>query len=368
MLSRFLVIFCLVSAQVAAFAETTLVHVDRWRAQNNVPGVILMISSPAGLEIVASGKTSLDGKTRISTSTLFSVGSITKTFMSALIIKLEGEDKLHLNDRLSQYLPQYPKWKDVTIKQLMNMTSGIANFSDDESYKKDLENHFQKDWTNNDLIKLAYDMPMVAKPGKMWQYNNTNYLLLGEIIKKVTGEPIADALNKRVIEPLDLKQTFYSETHYSPDIRKHMAHGYYNGQDMVTINPSNLGAAGGGMLMSTEDLHNCIEHLFAKQDALSEDQLAQMLNGVKVPENPLYLPNSKFGLGIIVSKDKKWGDIIWYTGVSPGYSSTFLYVPKYQTLIVAQANLDRKNDTNFNLLFPNQPLMQDMLNGMKLSE
>lgn len=365
MLQKLMIFAFLIGINFAALAETTLAHVDAWRKENNVPGVVLMISTADGHEVVASGTTTLNGKTRVTTSTLFPVGSITKTFMSAMIIKLEGEDKLHLDDRLSKYLPQYPKWKNVTVKQLMNMTSGIPNFSDDDTYKADLENNFQKDWTSNDLIKLAYDMPINAEPGKNWLYSNTNYLLLGEIINKVSGKPVIDVLQERVIDPLDLKQTFYSETSYTQAIRNEMAHGYYNDQDMVTINPSDIGAAGGGMLMSTEDLHNCIEHLFVKQDAMSTDQLDEMLSGVTVPDLPLYPHHTKYGLGVIVSPDKKWGDMIWYTGVSPGYSSTFLYVPKYEILIVAQANLNRKNDVNFNLLFPNQQLIQDILNGMK---
>lgn len=368
MLARTLVAICFLTLHTIAWAETTLARVDRWRIENNAAGVVLMISTPNGSEIVASGNTTLNGKKHLEISTLFSVGSITKTFMSALIIKLEGEDKLHLNDRLSKFLPQYTKWKDVTLVQLMNMTSGIPDFGEDASYKTDLQNGFKKDWTSSDLIKLAYDLPINAAPGKSFKYSNTNYLLLGEIIKKVTGESIADNLNQRIIEPLDLKQTFYSETHYSTSIREKMAHGYYNGKDMVGINPSNLGAAGGGMLMSTEDLNNCIDHLFVKQDAMAEDQLSRMLKGVKVPDNPVYPPNTRFGLGVLISKDKKWGDMIWYTGVSPGYSSTFLYIPKHSILIVAQANLNRKNDVNFNLLFPNQTLIQDILNGLQRTQ
>lgn len=335
---------------------------NTWRTDNNVPGVVFIINTPNNQETFTSGTTELKGTTPVKADTLFAIGSITKTFISTVVLKLESIGKLNINDPLVKYLPQYTKWKNVTIKQLLNMRSGIPNFSQHIDYKNDLNNNFKKGWTSKQLITLAYEQDVYFEPGKSWNYSNTNYLLLGEIIEKITNSSLDDTLKLQIFNPLNLKHTFYSDTKYPKNTITQMAHGYYNNNDMSKMIPSNIGAAGGGMLMSTLDLKNWINHLFIKQDVVPKKQLSEMLKGVDVPGNSIYPANTKFGLGVLVSHDVKWGDMIWYTGVTPGYSSTFIWVPKEQILIVVQANLNRKNDENFNLLFPNENLIQDVLN------
>ncbi|HSW70014.1 MAG TPA: serine hydrolase domain-containing protein [Gammaproteobacteria bacterium] len=340
---------------------------DSWRAQKKVPGVILLVSTPTKHEILTSGSTRLNGGDAITASTLFAVGSITKTFTSAMILRLEAEGRLNINDKMSQYFPQYPRWKEITIKQLLNMTSGIQNFTEDTKWVNNLKNNFKDTWTADQLIGLAYQKQDYFKPGKGWHYSNTNYVLLGKIIQKVTHQSLPYVFESQFFNPLGLKNSYYSETRYSLDILKRMAHGYDDGQDLVATilakNLSDIGPPGGAMVMDTTDLKSWVDHLLIKKDVLPEKQLNEMLEGVPTPyNNNVDLPDSKYGLGVGVLTTKKTGQMISYAGTFPGYGSTFIWLPAHNILIITQMNVNRHgNDESSYLHFPSQSLIQETL-------
>lgn len=100
----------------------------------------------------------------ITPNNLFDIGSITKSFTALILLQLQTEDKLTLDDPLGKWLPQYPNWKNVTLRQLLNMTSGIPNYSEDDEFSKEMESHLDKVWTDEELLKYAHpEKPLKKK-------------------------------------------------------------------------------------------------------------------------------------------------------------------------------------------------------------
>jgi D-alanyl-D-alanine carboxypeptidase len=350
------------SAMLSAHANLTQdlqSTLAQWRTNTNTLGATLLIESPQYHFQSAGGAVSKDSNEAVTLDTLFAVGSITKTFVSAEILRLEAQGKLNINNSIGQYFPQYPRWQSITIKQLLNMTSGIPSYNANPTWINSQTNP-KITWTATELIAMAYQQPDDFKPGSNWNYSNTNYELLGKIIEQVTGQSLAKVLQSQFFTPLELNHTYYSESYYPADVMKHIAHGYYKGTDMSN-EITNSGSAAGGMLMSTTDLASWINHLLIKQDVLPAKQLNEMLTTVPITYTNIRPDDSRYGLGIFTAYNAEHQFMIWYTGVVSGYSSAFIWIPSSKTLIIAQANVQRINDQDFNLLFPNADLLQTVM-------
>ncbi len=347
-------------ASAVSMDQTLQKVLDAWRIQNAIPGATLLVQTPKETVSLVSGTKTMQGRQAITLNTLFGVGSITKTFVSTMILRLEAEGKLSINDPIKKYLPEYPRWKNITIKDLLNMTSGIPNFITATDPSK-IEGGLFNTVSTDQWIEKSYQLPDVFPPGTQWQYNNINYFLLGKIITAITHQSLEKVLQENFFSPLHLQYTFYSQTSYSKEIIAQMAHGYYNDIDTTLVKPSNY-SAGGAMLMNAQDIKTWVDHLYVQQDVLPEVQLNEMLTGTPLSVNvtrKFYPPESTYALGVIVTHDKAFGKMIWYVGVIYGYSSVFIYIPDKKIIIAAQMN--RWTGGEYNLLFPNQKLIQTVL-------
>jgi D-alanyl-D-alanine carboxypeptidase len=148
---------------------------------------------------------------------LFQMGSTSKSFTAALILELEAAGKLSLDDTVGKWLPQYPAWKDVTVKRLLNMTSGIPNYSETEAMSRIWVNDPTRDLTAENLIELAYptgggDLPKSSG----YHYSNTNYILSGMIAAKAAGQTYRDLVHQMVIEAFGLESTTMKAAHTRP--------------------------------------------------------------------------------------------------------------------------------------------------------
>lgn len=160
--------------------------------------------------------------------TLFHMGSTSKSFTSAVILKLEEDGKLTLDDAVGDWLPQYPAWSDVSIRRLLNMTSGIPNYSETEAVSRAWVEEPAQDFTAEELVAFAYpdgvdDLPVV----KGYHYSNTNFVLAGMIAEKAGGASIRDLVHELVIEPAGLRSTFFEVGTYPPPVIERLAHGYF---------------------------------------------------------------------------------------------------------------------------------------------
>ena len=271
---------------------------------------------------VCTGHTDFSEKQQVNTTNLYQIGSITKSFISAIILQLEATPQFHFNidDKLTTYLPQYPEWGKVTVRQLLNMTSGIPDYLADENYLKDLANNPYKQWDPDEQIDYVAKKPLQFTPGTKWDYSNTNYILAGMIINKVTGHSVEEEINNRFLAPnnsshIQLKNTFYVSHLYPSTIISRMVRGYRFGGDIGKFVPiktditdfslSYAGAAG-AIVSNTADINRWILALLTANKILPAKQLAEFTTLVSTATGkPLPVPSASdpdgFGLGIGLS-------------------------------------------------------------------
>ncbi|MFI6678541.1 serine hydrolase domain-containing protein [Kribbella sp. NPDC050470] len=221
----------------------------------------------------------------------FRAGSITKTFVATVVLQLVEEDELRLDDPVEKYLPGVvPNGENIKLRYLLNHTSTLFDFKDTLTMQEILDSRWRT-WTAEEMVARALAKPPTSKePGKVFDYSNTNYTLLGMIIEKVTGASYADEIERRVILPLGLRGTELPGT--SPLIRRPHPHGYIPSDqglvDYTEMNPSIFGA-GGELISTAADLN----HFFAELldgDLLPPNLLAEM----KTPA----VPDRNYGLGL----------------------------------------------------------------------
>jgi D-alanyl-D-alanine carboxypeptidase len=244
-------------------------------ARAGVASVIVFVSDD-GREYVATA-----GKQRPRPDQRFRVGSVTKTFTAAIVLQLAEEGRLRLADTLDRYLPGVvPKGKGITVRQLLQHRSGLANFTDDPSW---LEEASRSPATRPiDSVRFAASQPLAFSPGSQWGYSNTNYIALGLIIEKVTGRTYADELEQRIIEPLRLEQTELPTSRRLRDL------------DDPGENP-NVPWAAGALVSNAQDLSVFLRALLSGE-ILSDESLTQMKD--TVPTGPGGLED---GLGLFSS-------------------------------------------------------------------
>lgn len=282
-----------------------------------------------------------DNSAPITANTLFQIGSITKSFTSAIMLQLETEGKLKLNDTLQTWLPEYDKWSAVPLEQLLNMSSGLPNYSDSPLWITEDYRHADHVWTKEELIKAVYPRGRFSPPLKSgYFYSNTGYILAELIIEKVTQQDFEDELFERTIKPAHLSNTFYPVPTPDKDIQTRMAHGYnFNQYDNpllvgadVTHRNLSWAAAAGGMVSTSEDIIKWVQALFLSDAVLNKNQKQKMQHmislatGKSLYETSIRDPRG-FGLGVsqIKSDDSKIGRFWFYEGETLGFRAMYMY-------------------------------------------
>jgi D-alanyl-D-alanine carboxypeptidase len=294
--------------------------IDNWRQVSDAPAAVLGIRLPTGrTAIVASGQVNDVTGADLSTEDRFRIGSITKTFVAVVILQIEAQGGLKLNDRLSQYLPDAPHADQVTIRQLLDHTSGMPDFAVQSRYLVGILSAPGRRWTAEQTIDVIADRPLDFEPGTRWAYSNSNYVLLGMVAERVGGAPIAQLLRERIYQPLGLDSTFLEEMEEGPPLR--VAGHYDLNGDGKSDNVQNIpytaivtsGAAAGGISATALDVLDFASGLWDGQ-LLAENSLNQMLAIEK--------PSTNYGLGIgrrRLGDQDAWG----HAGAIPGFTAVF---------------------------------------------
>lgn len=288
-------------------------------AKYKVPGAIVgMWFGKQGTWVVGAGKGNTSTGAAPQTTDKTRIGSISKTFTATVILQLVDEKKLSLDDKLSKYEPQVPGADGITVRQLANMTSGLYNYTDDPAFWTAFQKSPKTTWAPQQMVDIATAHPAVFPPGQRYMYCNTNYILLGMIMEKVTGSTAAKQITTRIIDKLGLKNTSFPMT---PDMPTPYMHGYIpatgqpNGSgtltDLSIYSPTPFWTAG-AMVSNLDDLKIWAQAL-ATGKLLSKQMHAEQIKSTA--------PNTQgYGLGIMIA-----GHSLGHSGEVPGYNSSMYY-------------------------------------------
>lgn len=266
--------------------------------------------------------------------TKFRIASLTKQFTAACILLLQERGLLHVQDRVSKYLPDVPAaWKDVTVHQLLTHTSGVPN----PDYASKQSATIQRvGATPREAIAQVANQPLDFSPGTKWAYSNTGYTLLGSLIEKLSGQTYADFLENNIFHPLGMTDSGYDR---AAEILKARASGYDISDDRV-VNADFIDMSGpfsaGGIYSTVEDLFRWNEALAHSGKLLSADSLKQMFT--EYPEATH--EGQHYGYGVVISR-QKFGRLLYYHGGGvQGFSSVIQRYPEERLCIVVLSNLE----------------------------
>ncbi|MEI4623771.1 beta-lactamase family protein [Bacillus pfraonensis] len=284
------------------------------------PGILYKIYKDGKTWSYATGIADLRTKKPMKTDFRFRIGSVTKTFIATVLLQLAGEKRLNLDDSIEKWLPGVIQGngydsKQITIRQILNHTSGIADYIKSKDF--DIIDT-KKSYTAEELVKMGISLPPDFAPGKGWSYSNTGYVLLGILIEKVTGNSYAEEVENRIIEPLELSNTFLPGNSSVIPGTKH-ARGYeeYDGaSELKDVTYSYPGSSDGDMISTADDLNKFFSYLLSGK-LLKEQQLKQMLTTVPTGIEGM----DGYGLGIYEIKLPNHVSIWGHAGGVPGFST-----------------------------------------------
>ncbi|PHF95397.1 D-alanyl-D-alanine carboxypeptidase [Bacillus toyonensis] len=287
------------------------------------PGILAKTSEGGKTWGYAAGVADLSTKKPMKTDFRFRIASVTKTFTATVVLQLAGENRLNLDDSIEKWLPGVIQGNgydgnQITIRQILNHTSGIVEYA--RSKEIDFFTNIKKSFTAEELVKIGLSMPPEFAPGKGWSYSNTGYVLLGILIEKVTGNSYAEEIENRIIEPLELSNTFLPGNSSVIPGTKH-ARGYLQPdgaselKDVTYYNPS-IGSSAGDMISTADDLNKFFSSLLGGK-LLKEQQLKQMLTTVPTG----IAETGGYGLGIYETKLPNGVSIWGHSGGIPGFST-----------------------------------------------
>ena len=230
--------------------------VDTTAKELLVPGAVLLLRTPQGEFKVTYGTTQLGTTSPPRADTHFRIASNTKSMTAAVIVQLAQEGKLSLDDPVSKYVPGVPNGDNITIDELLKMRSGLYNYTDAPELAATVDRAPAKVWTTEELLALAFARPPNFPPGTAYEYNNTNYTLLGLIAEKVDGKPMARAMQDRLFGPLGMHDTLLPPR-TSNTIPDPCSHGYLYGSSSFVLTdtpypPDIEAAARAGTLLPTD--------------------------------------------------------------------------------------------------------------------
>jgi D-alanyl-D-alanine carboxypeptidase len=324
--------------------------------ENNLPSVAVGVWIPGeGAYVKAFGTANLETGREREVSDPFRIASITKTFTATAILQLVDEGKLSTSDTLEAWYPNFPNADEITIRDLLMMRSGIPDFADETVMSAYYQSPLEP-FTAEDAIAVAASKANAfSPPDQKTVYINTNFVLLEQIVQKVSGQEMDTFLAENVFIPLGMAETFYATDPSLPSL----LHGYSwdaateTFRDMTEVNPDLPGGAG-AIVSTVGDLHKYVLAL-CSGGLLEPENQRERLAGITLDGDPEFV---KYGEGVLLL-----GQFCGHNGTIFGFSSEAFYLPAKDAVIVINVNrLDEDDQSQSSelffrltqLLFPNE--------------
>ncbi|TDZ44635.1 serine hydrolase domain-containing protein [Mycobacteroides franklinii] len=321
-------------ADLDAQTSTTLdTAINEVLTSTAVPGAIVGVWGPKGKYVRTFGVANTTTRAPMQTDFFHRIGSVTKTFTVTAVLQLVDEGKLGLDDPIAKYVDKVPNGNKITLRELARMQSGLFNYSMSLAFNRDLETDPRRRYSTQQLLDYAFAQPPNFPPGQGYEYSNTNAVLLGQVVEKVSGQTLPAFVREHITEPLGMSHTSFPDTNTLPDPH---AQGYTQLTpagpltDSTDWSPSWASWAG-AMISTLDDLRIWVPAL-ATGALLKPATQEQRLDATAMPPVP---DDIRYGLGIFDARG--W---IGHNGSIPGYQTLAIYSPAEQTTVVALLNTD----------------------------
>nr|WP_181698243.1 serine hydrolase domain-containing protein [Nocardia sp. GTS18] len=341
-----------------AYAATLRPMITQLMKDNVIPGAVVVVRSPKeGDWTETFGTRVIGADDPLSADDYFRIGSNTKTMTSTVILQLVQEGKLALEDPIDKYRPGVPNGDQITIAQLSEMRSGLYSYTFDPEFNATLDSDPDKVWTPEEMLAIAFSHPVNFAPGEKFEYSNTNTILLGLVIEKVTQMSAAENFQKRIFEPLGLKHTSMPAA-TDTSIPDPHPQGYAFGTNVSTIDtfalpPEQQAAAlagtlqpgnatdaspswtwtAGAAIATVGDMATYVRAL-VEGDMLDEQLQRTRMDSIQ-PIDPAAPDVAGYGLGIV-----RFGmHLFGHDGQIPGYMTFMGHDPASDLTIVVATNL-----------------------------
>jgi len=347
------------------------IKLDSIKENSGFPGATLAFVLEDGTKLnFATGFSDVDNNIPMKPDDIMFTGSTGKTFVSAVVMQMYDESSLDFDEKISHYFGE-EEWfskiansSEITIEMLLTHTGGLPRYVMKEEFWKKLSAEPDKIWKPEETLSYIFDEAAVHEAGKGWSYSDTDYIIIGMIIEKVTGNSYYDEVTKRIIKPLGLDNTFPSNKRaikglipgltgpgpwMLPD--KPLVDGKY------VVNPQ-FEWCGGGLVTTSPDLASWAKNLYEAK-VFSSNTLDKLL----VPHDFRTGQPAKtgYGFGVFVF-DTPSGLIYSHAGIFPGYETSMMYLTKFKTSLAFQVNADsfsrKLNKPPDQILFEFIPLIE----------
>jgi CubicO group peptidase (beta-lactamase class C family) len=314
-------------------APAPIDSIDRYvrseMARQRIPGLSMAVLRGDSLVFARGwGEADVEHHVPAADSTIYQSGSVGKQFTSALVLRLVGDNRLGLDDPISRWLPEGPsRWGRITVRHLLTHTSGIPDYADSTL-------DYRRDYTEDDLVRLAARLPPLFEPGARWSYSNTGYVLLGVIIHRITGTFYGDLLRSQVFQPLGMRTArIISESDIVPNRADgyRLVEGRLEHQEWVA--PKLNTTADGSLYLTVLDLARWavgLNHLRFP----GADGLRQSWTPVRLNDGGTY----PYGFGWSLDQQRGFPRI-GHTGSWQGFKTSIQRYPEQNLTVIAMANL-----------------------------
>lgn len=329
--------------------------------QKGLPGIVLLVKDENGFYIGAAGMADIENGIKLQPCHVSKIASITKMELGVVILRLQEKGLLSLDDPISLYIDKEILGKiangdePITIRNLMNHTSGIYEVIEDAGFYLQILNDPARHWTADGLLQYVYNKEAMFAfdPEDTAGYCNTNFTLLSMIVEAATGKPHAQVLHEEVIDLLGLNDTYYFWHDPLPDDR--VAQGYYdlyNNGSIINLSTWNTGSGNGygGVYSTVWDMYLFADALFVKKTLLTPASLDQMLVFYPVVESRKLLGVACFKDFIDIGdpeKDYSFG----HRGRDLCYSADLDYFPEHHAIMTLIVNYGTDGDSPLRPVF-----------------